>query len=261
MAWQKQQSLSNAWRADEIVEVSGQGLRGRLRADRAVTTKVQARLGSASFCDAVPAAAAGPTVFLSDEQGWLASFELQESLRPDARDTVQRLRQAGLKVLLLSGDRPTAVQALAGVCAIEQAEGDCTPAGKLERIADLQRQGRRVAMVGDGLNDGPVLARADVSFAMASAVPLSRAQADLVVLGEELAEVAESLLHARRAMRVVRQNLLWAAIYNAVCVPLAVAGLLPAWLAGLGMAGSSLLVVANASRMASTRAGSALPSE
>ena len=104
-------------------------------------------------------------------------------------------------------------------------------------------------MVGDGLNDGPSLARANASFAFGRAVPLSRARADFVVLGDALQAIPAAVAQARRTLRVVRQNLFWAAAYNAVCVPLAVAGWLPPWLAGLGMAASSLLVVLNALRV------------
>ena len=114
----------------------------------------------------------------------------------------------------------------------------------------MQKSGAIVAMVGDGLNDGPVLAGADVSFAFGQAVPLAQAQADFVVLGDQLMAVAMAVRLSRRTMSVVRQNLLWALVYNVACVPLAVAGWLPAWLAGLGMASSSLLVVLNALRLA-----------
>ena len=117
------------------------------------------------------------------------------------------------------------------------------------QLQALQAQGRQVAMVGDGLNDGPVLAGAHVSFAFGRAVPLAQSRADFVVLGDSLALVPQAVLLARRTLQVVRQNLWWAAAYNALCVPLAVAGWMPAWLAGLGMALSSLLVVLNAARL------------
>jgi Cu2+-exporting ATPase len=119
----------------------------------------------------------------------------------------------------------------------------------LQFLRQLQQQGRTVAMVGDGLNDGPVLAGAHVSFAFGKAVPLAQAQSDFVVMGDRIMSIVDAILLARSTMSVVRQNLWWALLYNAACVPLAVAGWLPAWLAGLGMASSSLLVVLNALRL------------
>jgi P-type Cu2+ transporter len=129
------------------------------------------------------------------------------------------------------------------------AKGGCSPADKLAYLQALQRSGATVAMVGDGLNDAPVLAGAHVSFSLGSALPLAQAHADLLVLGAHLGAVASALDVSRRALRVVRQNLGWALAYNVVCVPLAVLGYLPAWLAGLGMAVSSLVVVLNAMRL------------
>ena len=163
----------------------------------------------------------------------------------------------GVAVQVLSGDRGLAVKRVAHQLGLRDAQlnahdvqGDCTPQTKLAHLQHLQQQGHQVMMVGDGLNDGPVLAGANVSMAVGQAVPLSQAQCDFVMPGGQLMLLPVMLGQAKRTMRVVRQNLWWAASYNAVCVPLALAGWLPAWLAGLGMALSSLLVIANAARLA-----------
>jgi Cu2+-exporting ATPase len=208
------------------------------------------RLGSATFCGVAQSpAATGLMVYLSDEQGWLATFTLQETLRAQAREVVQALQQAGLSVHLLSGDRTGTVQTLAQQLGIAQAQGECSPTNKLQMLKKMQESGHTVAMVGDGLNDGPVLAGAHVSFALGQAVPLAQARSDFVLLGGQLQGVWDAVLLSRRTLHIVRQNLLWSLIYNAASVPLAIVGLMPAWLAGLGMALSSLLVVMNALRL------------
>jgi Cu2+-exporting ATPase len=208
------------------------------------------RLGSAAFCGLGPGqGGSASSTHLCDAQGWVASFALAQDVRADAAATVAALRGAGLSVHLLSGDDAGAAAAVAREVGIDQVHAECTPDGKLAFVRALQAQGHRVAMVGDGLNDGPVLAAADVSFAFGQAVALAKSQADFVVLGEHLALVRGALQRATRTMRIVRQNLWWALAYNAACVPLAVAGWLPAWLAGLGMAASSLVVVLNALRL------------
>ncbi|MBK0393915.1 heavy metal translocating P-type ATPase [Ramlibacter algicola] len=229
--------------ATQVHEVAGQGVEGVV-AGRGVV-----RLGSAGWCG-VADDADGTQVHLADAPGWLATFTLDEPLRDDALAAVSDLQERGVDVHLLSGDRPAAVQRLAARVAIVDARGAQSPEDKLAQVADLQQQGHRVAMAGDGLNDGPVLARADVAFAMGQGAPLAQTRSDFIVLGGQLAAIPAVLALARRTRRVVRQNLAWAAAYNAICVPLALAGWMPPWLAGLGMALSSLAVVANAARLA-----------
>jgi P-type Cu2+ transporter len=233
-----------------VSETPGQGLRGR--AMLADGTMQELRLGSASFCAAPPAAADGfaRAAHLADDGGWIATFGLDEQLRPEAAAAIGALRQTGVAMQLLSGDRMANVVRLAERLGIDTAQGDCTPEDKLVAVARAQQSGRRVAMIGDGVNDAPVLARADVSIAIGEGVPIAQTTSDFVVLGGQLGAVGELVTLARRTRRVVRQNLAWAAAYNATCVPLAAAGLMPPWLAGLGMAASSLLVVANAARLA-----------
>jgi Cu2+-exporting ATPase len=235
----------------DLQEVVGQGVAARR--DGAGALHGPLRLGSAAFCGVQAMDGGGPVSHLSDAAGWVASFELREDLRPDARAAVQALHAAGVRTRLLSGDRPEAVRRVGQLAGIDDVQGACLPDDKLSRMRQAQAEGATVAMVGDGLNDGPVLAGADVSFAFGRAVPLARAQADFVVLGERLALIPGAFVQARRTMRVVRQNLGWAVAYNVVGVPLAMAGWMSPWAAGLGMACSSLLVVVNALRLASAR--------
>jgi len=229
----------------DVNEIIGQGLEGRL--------DTRLRLGSAAFCalkpEGIPDKARVCQVHLCSENKWLASWQLSEDVRADAAQTVQALKDLHVDVWLLSGDRPESAQQVAQQVGITQAFGACTPQDKLARMQAAQAQGARVAMVGDGLNDGPVLAGAHVSMAFGNAVPLAQSKSDLVLMGGSLLVVAQSVKLARQTLRVVRQNLVWAAAYNALCVPLAVVGLLPAWLAGLGMALSSLWVVLNSLRL------------
>ncbi|TXH87090.1 MAG: cation-translocating P-type ATPase [Rhodoferax sp.] len=240
------------WECATAQEVAGQGVWAQALVPTATSDwKPQGvvRLGSASFCDLGPELTVRGRVHLADAQGWIASFVLAEQLRADARDTVQSLAAHGVSVHLYSGDDDAAVQALGGELGVAQSRGACTPDDKLALVRELQRQGHRVAMVGDGVNDGPVLAGANVALALAHGAPLLQSRSDFVLVGSSLLPVLQTLLLARKTRRVVGQNLIWAFVYNASCIPLAVVGLLPAWAAGLGMATSSLLVVLNALRL------------
>ena len=209
------------------------------------------RMGSLAFCQSwqsrceVPSYALDAQVHLCNAHGWLASFSFHETLRDDALQTIEQLKALGIAVHLLSGDKVAAVQRVAArlELPLNQVQASCSPEAKLQQVKALQAQGLTVAMVGDGFNDMPVLAGAHVSFAFGQAVPLAQARADVVVQGQHLLAVAQTLTLARRTQMVVRHNLIWAALYNAVCVPLAFMGHLPPWLAGLGMALSSVMVV------------------
>ena len=249
------------WSVRELQERAGLGVQGYLQGPDGPAARAQEgldgvqgdtglwRLGSARFCDMPGDPGDRLQVSLADEQGWAATFELQEEVRPEAARVVRELQALGVSLQVLSGDSPAAVQRVAREVGIAQAAGGCVPQDKLRAVQDLQQQGRVVAMVGDGLNDGPVLAGANVSFALGQAVPLAQAQSDFVLIGGQLGALTETLRRSRQTLRVVHQNLLWSLVYNAACVPLAVIGWLPAWAAGLGMALSSLLVVLNALRL------------
>ena len=237
----------------DFEEKPGQGIQGLLPGVGLL------RLGSPRWLGAPALPSAGLQVALADGQGWLATFDWQEQIRPEAAEVVRQLQSQGLQVMVLSGDREDAVARVAAEVGIAQHRGGCLPQDKLAVVQSLQARGHRVVMVGDGLNDGPVMAGAQISFALGQAVPLAQAQADFVIMGGGLALMVRTLEASRRTLRVVRQNLVWALLYNLACVPLALMGWLPAWAAGLGMALSSLLVVLNALRLASLRGDPGAP--
>ncbi|MFP5466345.1 MAG: heavy metal translocating P-type ATPase [Gammaproteobacteria bacterium] len=242
----QRQGIAPARPDGELTEVAGQGMQALFGAAGRV------RLGSSSWTGVTGAAdmSDGPRAFLADEHGWLATFVLEEQLRDDARLVVKALREQGIRTLLLSGDREGAARLVAREVGIDEVIAGATPEQKLSEVVRLQQQGRTLAMVGDGLNDGPVLARANTSFALGHAAALAQAQSDYVIQGGRLMDMVDTLEQSRATMRIVRQNLVWAALYNAVSIPMAMVGWMPPWLAGLGMAGSSFLVIANAARLA-----------
>nr|WP_316638865.1 cation-translocating P-type ATPase [uncultured Roseateles sp.] len=177
------------------------------------------------------------------------ALHFQETLRADALLAVQRLQAEGLVVSLLSGDAPARVSEVAARAGIAQAVAAATPELKLAHVGALQALGHRVLMVGDGINDAPVLAQADASMAMGQGALIAKAQADGFLLSGRLTDIVQARWLALRTRRVVRQNLVWALAYNLACIPLALMGWLPPWAAGIGMAASSLLVVSNSLRL------------
>jgi len=191
----------------------------------------------------------GQWIALASPGQLLAWFRVDSPLRSGAASLVSELQAAGLEVWLASGDRADNVHRIAARLGIANVLADCTPADKLALVRRLQADGARVAMVGDGINDAPVLAGADVSLALAEGADIARTQADLVVTGKGLNRVSAAFALAPRVRRIVRQNLAWAFSYNMTALPFAAAGFVPPWLAAIGMSASSLLVVLNGQRL------------
>jgi Cu2+-exporting ATPase len=191
------------------------------------------------------------TVFLSVDGELRCGFALDDQARPEAADIIAKLQAAGLTVWCLSGDRPDRVARLCTSLGIESDhfKASCTPADKQTFVRTLQERGARVLMVGDGHNDAPVLAQADVSMAVNSAAPLARQKADIYLVNTGLGGVCATIALSRQARRVLRQNLTWAISYNLIAIPFAAAGWISPLIASIGMAGSSLIVVLNAARL------------
>ena len=179
----------------------------------------------------------------------LATFVFEDRVRSGAEQAVRHLASRGLSVEIVSGDRLPVVRMLAARLGINQVAGDLLPAGKLTRIEQLARSGRKILMVGDGLNDAPALSAAHASMAPATAADIGRNAADFVFLNESLSAVTEVLDISRKAGTLIRQNFGLAVAYNAMAVPIAIGGYVTPLLAALAMSLSSVLVVANALRL------------
>ena len=209
------------------------------------------RLGSTDFVGGGVASEdhTATQVFMSVDGEPVAWFEVEDELRPNAAATIDSLHGLGIRTALVSGDRQSAVVAVAGKLGISDVHAECAPQRKLEIIRQAQHAGERVVMVGDGINDAPVLAGADTSIAPAHGAMLAQTSADVIMLGNSLEPLTTALRMSGKTMRIVRQNLGWAIVYNALALPLAAAGFVPPWLAAIGMSASSLIVVLNALRL------------
>lgn len=234
-----------------MTAITGQGVEGHV-AGRTV------RLGRAQFVRDLhkvelpplpDADDAATSVALGDERGWIAIFHLTDAVRPQAAELVLDLLADGVHVSLLSGDSPQTVAQYAKRLGIDDAHGGMSPQDKHAFIERLQGDGHVVAMIGDGVNDAPVLAQAQVSIAMGGGTELARNQGDIVLLSERLDSLSAGRKLAQRTARVIRQNLWWSFGYNFVAIPLAMTGVITPWMAGIGMSASSLLVVLNALRL------------
>jgi P-type Cu2+ transporter len=235
---------------EHIESFSGQGL-------QCVVQGIVHRIGNAKFIAEIAGAIPATydeidhgCVYLGNVSGWLARYTFNDTLRSDAQAVIDYFLARNKTVILLSGDAEHVVQKTARQCGIAIARGGILPAEKLAYVKNLQAQGAVVTMVGDGINDAAVLHAADVSFAMGSGAALAQSHADAVLMRGRLSALRDAAETAAQTMRVIRQNLSWATLYNLVAIPAAAWGLLSPWMAGVGMSISSALVVGNALRLA-----------
>ncbi|WP_085577562.1 MULTISPECIES: heavy metal translocating P-type ATPase [unclassified Pseudomonas] len=235
--------------AEEVHSLPGLGLEGRVGEQRL-------RIGQAGFVCGLSGAGVPPMpdepgqwLLLGDTQGPLAWFVLDDRLRADAPALLAACKARGWRTLLLSGDSSPMVAGVAAELGIDEARGGLRPDDKLQVLQQLHKEGRKVLMLGDGVNDVPVLAAADISVAMGSATDLAKTSADAVLLSNRLDALVQAFTLARRTRRVIIENLLWAALYNGLMLPFAALGwITPVW-AAVGMSISSLTVVLNALRL------------
>ena len=245
---------TNGLSAVEIRNTPGAGLTGQVKGQRYwLGTPLFVEQQSGQQCDSRALQTlrdSGNTVIaLGNGQAVLALFAFGDALRDDAAEAVAALKAAGKQVVLLSGDHLAVAQHVAGKIGIDEVYGDLLPGDKLAHVRHLQKQGAVVAMVGDGINDAPVLAAAQVSIAMGGGTQLAAASADMLLLSDRLTGMVEGLNMAKRMLWVIRQNLFWALTYNLLALPAAAAGYIAPWMAALGMSASSLIVVGNALRL------------
>lgn len=230
---------------------AGAGIEGLVgeRRVRVGTLEFAAALGPERPGDADSTFAEGSWVHLGDAGGWLAAFRVDDRVRSEAASAVTALRGLGLDSEIASGDAAGSVAAVAEAAGIPARRSRLRPEAKLTRLGELQETGKVVLAVGDGINDAPLLRRADVSVAMGRGSALAQSGADLILVREDLGELPATVALARRTRRVVRQNLGWSVAYNLAALPLAALGLIPPWLAAIGMSLSSIVVVANSLRL------------
>ncbi|MCB1839497.1 MAG: cadmium-translocating P-type ATPase [Alphaproteobacteria bacterium] len=229
----------------DVEEFPGQGLSGSFQGKKV-------KIGSRAWCGLADASAAkGPELWLAFEGHKPVVFTFTDALREDAAETIAKLRRDGLKVVLLSGDRKDVASDIALKAGIEadHVYAEKTPPEKFQILEDLKSKGHNVLMVGDGLNDAPVLAGADVSMAPGTAVDMAQSAADIVFMGKALSPVYDTRSVAVFSQRLVKQNFMLALVYNLVAIPLGFVGLVTPMVAALAMSGSSLIVIANSFRL------------
>lgn len=239
--------------ATEVENFPGLGISG-------IVAGVRYWFGSARFvaehaavavadADAGELDATEKTAFLARQGGLIATLQFRDEVKSGARELIAELRARGLRVAMISGDGAAVAESIASELGITDVHAGMRPEEKLAELDRRQRMGEVSVVVGDGVNDAPMLAQGYVSVAVGNACDLAKSQADLILLRDDLSALEAAYRVSGKTIRVIRQNITWAIGYNACALPLAIAGVVPPWLAALGMSLSSLLVVANAARI------------
>ncbi|MEE9690668.1 heavy metal translocating P-type ATPase [Aeromonas hydrophila] len=231
--------------ASKVTPVIGHGIEG-------VIDGRHYRLGSARWlgiCDAHETQADGLVIYLADEDRALARFLLTDTLRPDAKALIQAFKAAGLKTTILTGDSSAQADEVARELGVDELVKGVTPDGKLAYLKEHEAHGDISIMVGDGINDAPVLAGAHASFAMAGGTDLAKNSADAILLADDLSRLLDARALALRTRKIIKENFAWSIGYNLLVLPLAASGWLPPYVAAAGMSLSSLIVVTNSMRL------------
>lgn len=241
--------VENRMRFQQANAESGKGIEGVFEGE-------MYRIGTTTYVEEIAGepskgvvADRGSYVYLGKQSEWLARFKLEDELREEAAQAIKDIQSMGIKVTLLSGDKQDVVDGVASSLGIQQAIGELLPDQKLHYLQESQKRQEVVAMIGDGVNDAPVLAGAQVSIAMGEGSHLAQVSADMVLLSENLSLLPEAIHTAKEMQRIIKQNFAWAIFYNLLAIPLAASAMLAPWMAALGMSFSSLVVVLNALRL------------
>ncbi len=244
----KREKAGLTYQAEEVKNTNGAGLEGLIQGEQYYLGSKQYIEGCIGFSDSTRKTK-NSTVYLANSNGVIAIFNIEDDIRQGAETLVSWLKEQGKTVSLISGDHQAPVNWLARHLSISHYKFDTTPSEKLTEVETLQAEGVQVAMVGDGMNDAPVMAQADVSISVSGASQLARSSSDILLMGDDMRNLEKAFNMSVRTRYVIKQNMLWALVYNIGALPLAISGQLEPWQAALGMSISSLMVVLNSFRL------------
>jgi Cu+-exporting ATPase len=232
--------------ASDVRAIAGRGIEGRVNGNRVIA-------GNPALMAESGIAATGEGILIAIDGKLAGSLMVNDPMRPGAKEAVAELQRLGIQVAMVTGDRAEAANAIAREAGIDRVIAEVLPEGKVAEVRRLKEEGRVVAMAGDGINDAPALAMADVGFAMGSGTDIAMEAGDVTLLRADLMGIPRAIALSRAAWKIMRQNLFWALAYNVIAIPAAALGLLSPVIASAAMAASSVTVVFNSLRLKRTR--------